>query len=747
MADALINAEPASKPPTLRDSFPHWYGASVSKDMPSWTSHLAWSGPSVLEAILLIVENDLAFYWGQSPDQLTKFAASVIDDLQRLEQDPAHLDGTEQLQFVRFFLASKVVRHSITHGRSGLAFDWLVCSITERAFEHFEPGLGQEVNYQIDRLIQFPTSAHPCMSSTAPALVLNWFADLYYYSRKFGGLRDLADLVLPEARESIRICLESGEEQLRIEAINAASLLASWAEQRGSDEAASIARTLARMHREVPLSAEAKKLICMTLATVVGRHTDRSPPDWAKTLLADHANLLAQHDPVHYLIASCATPEEHDAQHAEIVARVELFAAEAAAYFNGDRAAICFRQLQLFDILTPHIRHLIERGRCQACIELVAAWFGVPPDRRRTSPVICVVPAYEQGMLYAVEHRPIVIERDTRAALIRMTTAINHAFDTNIVIRDDHSFGPHQRAGRRGSEQGLAEELLTAITSYYELERFEPVFREISHKATAVFQPHAVHTPLQALTLNQYGSTWPSVASFEEPCADRPIRRVLIWTCGTNLGGYEGRAVEAIFRAAGVECEMYVEEDITPEQFLQFYCDERFDVIWTQAHGQFHPNEPHKAYIELSADKTQILTVADLIRHAPPGTDRRLLFLNICLGGAVLGTEAPPRLGLGALIAAANQAVVSHLWEVSSFAAPLFGAMAAIRLARGDGFFPAYCFATRNLRTQRDAALHMLRDHMPNCDSTAELIERFERGPFGVDVEDVRTWGSPVFYE
>src|SRR5262249_53486074 len=147
-----------------------------------------------------------------------------------------------------------------------------------------------------------------------------------------------------------------------------------------------------------------------------------------------------QHDHVQYLIASCATPDERDAQHAEILAQVERFATESAAQFDGDRAAICFRELQLFHIITPHLRHLLERGRCRECVELVAAWFGVPQDRRRTSPVLCAVPTHEHGVLYAVEATPALIERNTPAALTRMTRAINEAFDVNIVVRDDHSF-------------------------------------------------------------------------------------------------------------------------------------------------------------------------------------------------------------------------------------------------------------------------------------------------------------------
>ena len=65
---------------------------------------------------------------------------------------------------------------------------------------------------------------------------------------------------------------------------------------------------------------------------------------------------------------------------------------------------------------------------------------------------------------------------------------------------------------------------------------------------------------------------------------------------------------------------------------------------------------------------------------------------------------------------------------------------------RGERFIPAFCFAVRNLRTDRATTMRLLRDHLADSGPTGKLIERVERGPFGVEPDDVRTWGTPVFY-
>lgn len=723
--------------------FPRWRAESAVPESPIWTIAVDWADAEVLDRLLDLVEDEFERLWKQ-PDAFSARAAAILAGVRGIEESQPPATVVRHVHFVRFFVSAKAVSHSLMHGRSSLAFDWLLCALTERTFEAVEPGVAFEVDYHVARLWDFVTSHHPVLSGTALPVVLTWLGDLYYYSWKFAGLRELAAEVLPYARRIIATAITRGDDDVKVVALQAASNLASWTNQAGSAEAAAIARFLATLYEQRDIPAEGKKLIGMTLSTIIGAHTDRPPSEWAKRLLAEHGDLLVQYEPLHFLIASCTSPEEMEARYGDALAEVERFAREVDAQLKGDAAAMEFRRMQLFDVNAPLVRNLLGLGRCQMAIDLVAAWFGVPAERRRILPVLGAVPGHGDGVLYAVEGKATLIARDTDAALRRMTAAVNRAFDMNLIVRDDHSFGPHHRAGRWAQGEGHATELEEAVTEYFAVNELPAILRDAPVRPTGVFQPHAVHTPFQALTISRLGETWPFVSSFEQPAPDRPIHNVLIWTCGTPFSGHEAAAVEAFLRARGVTCETHAEEDLTAEQFLRFYTDGSFDVLWVGAHGLFDPREPHRALIELSTDKAHTITLAELLRHPVPGSGRRLLFLNICLGGTVFFSDAPPRLGLGAMLASGNQAVVAHAWEVFIFVAPLFGLLHAVGLGRSEGFFPAFQFAVRSLGEERESLFALLREQAPEC---RELIERLERNPFVVDRADIRTWGTPVFYE
>ena len=62
----------------------------------------------------------------------------------------------------------------------------------------------------------------------------------------------------------------------------------------------------------------------------------------------------------------------------------------------------------------------------------------------------------------------------------------------------------------------------------------------------------------------------------------------------------------------------------------------------------------------------------------------------------VLSRKRPACLGMGAMLAGANQAVIGHISEVGSFVAPLFCALMAVGLQRDRSFFPGVPFRQRH---------------------------------------------------
>ena len=722
--------------------FPAWRRATAEPAAVIWTQDANWEDEEFLGRLLNLLEDELAARFHHPPEDVTAFGAAVLKDL--VDNAPLIVvpgnDG--QRSFLRFFLAAKLVEYCQMYGRTSLSFDWLLCALSDRPWTAVEPGQPLEVDYYPARLRQFVMSAAPVIRGTAPWAVISFIRSVYYYSWKSGGLRELAELVLEDALTLVRGAMEGGDDQIATLAVEAASALATWCLQGERPNAPDIVRGMVELYDRHGAPEQARKLVAITLATSVGGRTGQPRVEWARRALDQHGALLTQHEPVQMLIASCASPEEMAAKYDEVMNAVERYASDSDDYCSGDRAEITFQRIQLFDVFTPFVVGLVRGGHCSKAVSATAAWFSVRAERRRRSPVLTVLAGLEEGVLYAVDGRAVVIPHDSDEANRNLVEAVNHAFDMNIVVRDDHSFPPRPKAGRRGERGKYADMLAEATAAYYELDGAADVITKT--QGLALFQPHTVHAPLVPLVCSRLGVAWPTVTSFEQPATDRPIRRALIWSYGTILGGIEARAVATILEAAGVQCLLLTERELTSDEFIRYYTDGSFDLVWVSAHGMFDLREPHRAHIQLSSGESKPMLLTELMRRPVHGPGRRLLFLNICLGASVVVTEAPPKLGLAAMLASAEQAVVSHIVEASSFVAPLFGVGTAIPLARGESFVAAFRHALGTVRLERHTAVEFVSQAAPQCE---EFLDWLRNGTYGVDQDDIRTWGTGAFYE
>ena len=64
--------------------------------------------------------------------------------------------------------------------------------------------------------------------------------------------------------------------------------------------------------------------------------------------------------------------------------------------------------------------------------------------------------------MYAVNGKSVMIPHDSIAANGRLIQAVNHAFDMNIVVRDDHLYRPGQVRVDEASVGGYGDELAEA---------------------------------------------------------------------------------------------------------------------------------------------------------------------------------------------------------------------------------------------------------------------------------------------
>ena len=718
--------------------FPNWFGETRNGQNEFWLNPLDFNQQPSLERLVKCLQDDIEAYWNETPEVFSRFASSVISNL----PDPKDEDSDRSITFVRYWISSAALRQTVANGRSSTAYNWLLCSISDRKFEDIEPGVPVEVTYEIGRPISYLLSKNVVVSGYAPLIVLRWFADLYYSAWKYSLCHDVAKLMLADARYAITSSVKAHESDLISEAVHAAIQLGSWLNQTNDPEAEAIAKFLATAFERLDWPASARKLAGTALGTQIGRHTSEGSAAWATRTLEEFSAELTIHEECQMLGHACATPEDLMRRFEELLSAYERFSIELSDNYGDDQAGATFRRAQLFDIIAPSLVVLMGIGRCKEIIELVAAWFGVSAEHRRRSPVLVMAPGYEKGMLFAVDDHGELLERDTDASLKAMINAINTAYDKSIVLRSDRELPPATTG--RPPRRIHRDELAKAASEFYSLDALGEFLEKAPTMPTGCFHLHAEHTPFQPLTETTLGITWPLITSFEEPQPDRPLKKVLLLSCGTILGAPEVRSVAAFFSAKGTDCVVVADKEISREEFLGFYCDETFDAIWLAGHGEYDSREPHRAHIKLSADGKQIVTVSELLKHTAPDLGRRLLFLNICLGGSTLVTAAPACLGMGAMLANRNQAVVAHLTEVGTFAAPLFGVLMAIGLIESDEFFTAFRFAVRKLPSDHDHALELIRSKAPEC---GEITERLSRNSPDIEQGDIRTWGTPVFFE
>ena len=256
---------------------------------------------------------------------------------------------------------------------------------------------------------------------------------------------------------------------------------------------------------------EARKTVAITLATSVGKRTGRPVVEWARRAIAQRG-AFAEHELVQILIASCTTPEEMVEKYDQVMVAVEQYTRECDRFCSGDQAEIAFRRIQLFDVFSPFVVGLVRGGRCAKAVKATAAWFSVEPERRRTSPVLALLAGMEEGVMYAVNGKSVMIPHDSIAANGRLIQAVNHAFDMNIVVRDDHSIPSRPSAGRRGERGRYGDELAEATGAYYEIDLAADQIANT--QGLTLFQPNTILAPLIPLVRSRFGVAWPIVTSF-----------------------------------------------------------------------------------------------------------------------------------------------------------------------------------------------------------------------------------------
>jgi hypothetical protein len=212
---------------------------------------------------------------------------------------------------------------------------------------------------------------------------------------------------------------------------------------------------------------------------------------------------------------------------------------------------------------------------------------------------------------------------------------------------------------------------------------------------------------------------------------------VCIWWASTTYGELEQRWIKEILQRRSIE--VVIPSTKSRGEFADLYSSQDLDVFWMIGHGRFDHYYPEKMSVDLT--ETDELTFREWMHIGlRPDTLRRLFVANLCDSGTTAALGGTGELGLPVVLAQPMQALIAHLWPVSSMHTAIFGAVLATQIAKQQGYFNAYSEAVKIMISGRRGIEAEL---VGEFGAAHDIIQRL-RGASDI-WNKLFIWGSPAF--
>jgi hypothetical protein len=727
----LMNGDPPTDERTTRYAFPTLFVLSQDKTRPIWSAALRLDSDPLVIAVWDLVQDELEPRFDPSLGGVVELAAAFLSDVLALKRGTA---GAERLacDYLQLAVAVDVARNAVAQGQLGLAHDWIIHACVDAL------PYPDEVEFPPHRFLDLVSSPRPDLSSASEPLFFEWLGLLFYYSRVRGALRGHAENFLPIAATVVGMLLRH---ERHTEAVVIAEQMLCWAAVNNRDEAGEVAAAVERLYQQ-DLPPRLRKRVGMIFTTMAARWTGRPATEWAREVLRSHRSLLEGHEEVALLAASVATVEDAESLKADLLEAIRAYRCSISPPSSRRALLLRYTESRLFKILDPVIFLLSRSFRAGYIKELFGAWYDIPVGEQRASSPVCCVPFHGDGTLLFVDGDGVVVPQSADTG-VRVVDATNRFLGTKITIAENPVLDEYVPPNPGFPMEVCGPAFEAAVKELYLGEgKARDWLRAAVGRGDGLLVVSGAQHPLQPLFLAEAGIGWPLVASFQRPHPDRRVRRVGVWRGGSFYDEIEAQAIRLRLEQHGVDVDLIEIGGDAVESFRRSYCSHDYDVFWVIAHGHYDHWDPHRAYIQLSANAGDRIYLEELVTLPVPTGARRLLVLDICDGGTAATFAGAPRLGIGPVLAGPDQAAVSHLWPVFQLSLAAFGAFLAVGLTKHQDFWSAFRYAVTRMNAPKAEIEEALRGDLPGeCD----LPERFHNR--SVDSENVYHWGSPVFYE
>jgi hypothetical protein len=586
-----------------------------------------------------------------------------------------------------------------------------------------------EYQWRVERLFLWAALPPSVLRQSAANDVLQWLTTLFAHSERSGDHVELAalayDMLDGLVDAGVIVAASSG-----VHTLQAMMFRANWAETFAPKRVITATAPLVGLLDTDMLKDDERALLDAFVATFSVQLTERQQPELAAEALERHG---AHYEPsVRFAlrVASCAGDASRiQGTQEELLGELALMRAEAREEAVSPSERL-LRRGQSFKRMEGVLKAYAEAGLPGPAVELLAAWMSDPREGALLAEPTLAVSNHPVGTLWCIDgssapDHPIVPDPNAE-----FTVALNAFLGTTVLARE--APGTLRRVERPlHPNADAAQEFERAALVHLRLIAWMDLDVDRLSRATVLVP--GVPIPLQPLLLRELGKPTALSVSMREPAPSRPVRTVALMGDNTFTSPIELEAIEHRFADSGAEV---VRLPPTTDAFRDAYDDERFDVLWVAAHGEYEGLRLETSALVLATDEQ--LTLDELAAFEPPKGDRRALVLNVCSGGhsAVLGGLM--EIGLGSVLAGPSQTVVSHLWPVFPQFAAAFGALYADALIRCVDHLDAYASTVNALLRGRDE----IERSLSGLPGAGEVLERFSNATH--DYESIAAWGSPI---
>lgn len=719
----------------IKQVFPAIYAGPYRQEVESiWEQEYDIENSSLVFLLEMLFNEECALALELTLDEFRTRVNLIFDGVIAARNNPATVIQNDGLDLLLLIHGSQAAGVFNQRGAFLDNHDCFMKSLYGKTTEN-----GEEYDLEPIRLWRF---ANPHIGRAYPGInvaqvITRWLGELYYYCRSFSGLLDWCLAFLQPA-----ISWSSAVRATTAEGAQLATQLHSWAiAYNKQDTATQLDESIKSSYSELSWSKHSASKQSLGIHLVV---TSQDPilRRAIYTELVGHSGVA----PSYKMQLACGLNRDIDSiktGFVDILSAVREYSQDAEAR-SSDHINLTYEKSRLFKILDPVILTLCQHGATKELAALLTAFYHWDADWVLEDSILFILPNAPEGVLFCAREQVAIHEQDTAVAVPALVDIANRALSQLLVLRgtvNQNTPIPERMVGM--PIMALGNEFEKEVTGFYNFAKL----RELDISSITSLCPFNFNQlPLQALTLKELQITFPIHTSLQKKSTYPAIRSVLLWQGNSNTSEFECNALGSIFYQAGVQVTTMVHGMASKQDFVEAYKSTKYDVIWVSSHGHREYYEADNSSFSLS--HTETVSVSELAAIPIQQTEMRLLFLNVCEGGANTQIGEFRNVGFGHMLTSSNQDVLSHLWMTDSYVAALLGVLVGVGLCQPNiSYFSAYLFAMRTLLTGREHSINQLAKLTLGTPQPAitELIDRLENYSY-LELNNILKWGSAVYF-